>query len=226
MQHVLDNPVWNALISGSKDLATGTERARYFLKEVAPFAGVNKITTTELKLLYDIAYAGGSFAFFSTKEIDFPTPWKVGQCTDGLQMVYDNVTQKKIVSDDIVALTSKDVPEMLALTKLTNPGPFLTRTIEFGNYEGIFKNGHLVAMTGQRMHPFEYIEVSAVCTHPDHTGHGYATNLILRQVQNILAQSAIPFLHVKKENVHAIKLYNALGFSLRKEMFIYGIKKM
>ena len=226
MQHVLDNPVWNALISGNKNLSTGNDRAKYFLKDVAPFAGVNTVTTTELKLLYDIAYAGGTFAFFSSKEIEIPQPWKVGQCTQALQMVHDKVTQKKTVSDEIVALTSNDVPAMLALTKLTNPGPFLTRTIEFGNYEGIFKNGELVAMTGQRMHPFEYIEVSAVCTHPEHTGHGYATNLIVRQVENILAQSAIPFLHVKKENINAIKLYNALGFSIRKEMFIYGIKKM
>ena len=225
MQHVLDSPVWNALISGNKSLSTGNERARYFLKDVAPFAAVNTVTKKELEVLYDIAYTGGSFAFFSAEKIDFSPPWKVGQCTEGLQMVHDKVTQKKPVSDDIVALTSNDVPAMLALTKLTNPGPFLPRTIEFGNYEGIFKNDELVAMTGQRMHPFEYIEVSAVCTHPEHTGHGYATKLILRQIENILAQSAIPFLHVKKENNNAIKLYNALGFSIRKEMFIYGIKK-
>ncbi len=226
MQHVLDNPVWNALISGNKNLSTGNDRAKYFLKDIAPFAGVNTVTTTELKLLYDIAYAGSTFAFFSSKEIGIPQPWKVGQCTQALQMVHDKVTQKETVSDEIVALTSNDISAMLALTKLTNPGPFLTRTIEFGNYEGIFKDGELVAMTGQRMRPFEYIEVSAVCTHPEHTGHGYATNLIVRQVQNILSQSAIPFLHVKKENINAIKLYNALGFSIRKEMFIYGIKKM
>ena len=225
MQHLLDNPVWNALISGNKNLSTGNETAKYFLKDVAPFAAVNAVTKENLEALYDIADTGDSFAFFSSKEIDIPRLWKVGQCTRALQMVHDKVSQKKTVSDDTVALTKNNVPEMLALTKLTNPGPFLKRTIEFGNYEGIFKNGELVAMTGQRMHPFEYIEVSAVCTHPEHTGHGYATNLILRQVENILAQSAIPFLHVKQENSNAIKLYNALGFSARKEMFIYGIKK-
>ncbi len=226
MQHILDNPVWNALISGNKNLSTGNENAKYFLKDVAPFAAVKTVAATELKALHDIAYAGGAFAFFSSKEIEIPKPWNVGQCTHALQMVHDKVTRKQTVSDDIVALTNDDVPAMLALTKLTNPGPFLKRTIEFGNYEGIFKNGQLVAITGQRMHPFEYIEVSAVCTHPEHTGHGYATNLILRQVENILAQSAVPFLHVKKENINAIKLYNALGFSVRKEMFIYGIKKL
>lgn len=225
MQHVLDNPVWNALISGNKNLSTGNEIAKYFFKDVAPFAAVNAVTKRELEVLYDIADTGDSFAFFSSKEIDLPQPWKVGQCTKALQMVHDKVSQKKTVSDEAVALTKDNVSEMLALTKLTNPGPFLKRTIEFGNYEGIFKNGELVAMTGQRMHPFEYIEVSAVCTHPEHTGHGYATNLIVRQINHIRAQSSIPFLHVKKENTNAIKLYNALGFSARKEIFIYGIKK-
>ncbi len=226
MQHVLDNPVWNALISGNKELSTGNENAKYFLKDVAPFAAVNAVTKRKWEALYDIADPGDSFAFFSSQEIEIPQPWKVSHCTHALQMVHNKAVQNKTVVDDIVALAMKDVPAMLALTKLTNPGPFLKRTIEFGNYEGIFKNGELVAMTGQRMHPFEYMEVSAVCTHPEHTGHGYATNLIVRQIENILAQAAIPFLHVKKENFNAIKLYNALGFSVRKEMFIYGIKKM
>jgi len=226
MQHVLDNPIWNALISGNKNFSNGNERAKYFTRDVAPFAAVNTVTESELKELYDVAFDSSAFAFFSIKEINIPQPWKVGQCTHALQMVHDKVSQIKTVSDDVVALTGKDVPAMLALTKLTNPGPFLFRTIEFGNYEGIFKNDELIAITGQRMHPFDYIEISAVCTHPEHTGHGYATKLIARQVNHILAQSAIPFLHVKKENSSAIKLYNALGFSVRTEVFIYRIKKL
>src|SRR5664279_3408449 len=100
MQHVLDNPVWNALISGNKNLSTGNEIAKYFLKDVAPFAAVNAVTKENLEALYDIADTGDSFAFFSNKEIDIPQPWKVGQCTRALQMVHDKVSQKKTVSDD------------------------------------------------------------------------------------------------------------------------------
>ena len=55
MQHVLDNPVWNALISGNKNLSTGNEIAKYFLKDVAPFAAVNAVTKENLEALYDIA---------------------------------------------------------------------------------------------------------------------------------------------------------------------------
>ena len=50
-------------------------------------------------------------------------------------------------------LTEADVPEMLALTKLTEPGPFLPRTIELGSYFGIHDAGSLVAMAGERLRP-------------------------------------------------------------------------
>src|SRR5580704_11855881 len=63
-----------------------------------------------------------------------------------------------------------DVPEMLALTKLTNPGPFGTRTHEMGDYFGIRVAGTLAAMAGERLRLQGYTEVSAVCTHPDHLG--------------------------------------------------------
>ena len=226
MQRILDNPVWNALASGNKNFSIGNNTAKYFEKEVAPFAGVSEITPAALKVLYDTVPSGCGFAFFSFREIEMPQPWKVLECLKALQMVHNKITAKKTATNDFVALTAKDVPAMLVLTKLTNPGPFLGRTIELGNYEGIFKDDQLVAMAGQRLHPFEYIEVSAVCTHPEHTGHGYATNLISRQIDNIRANLAIPFLHVKAENSNAIKLYNGLGFSAKREMFIYRIKKI
>lgn len=123
-------------------------------------------------------------------------------------------------SHNIVPLYTQHIPQMLSLTKLTNPGPFYNRTIEFGNYHGIFEGDQLVAMAGQRMHLGNYIEVSAVCTHPDHLGHGYATALILHLVQLIRAQSAIPFLHVRTDNAGAIKLYKTLGFTIHQEVII------
>ena len=114
---------------------------------------------------------------------------------------------------------------MIALTGMTHPGPFFERTIEFGNYEGIFKGNDLVSMAGQRLHPGEYVEISAVCTHPAHSGKGYASQLIISQVHQIRSASAIPFLHVKDSNLQAIKLYKSLGFELRKRMHIYSIRK-
>ena len=81
-------------------------------------------------------------------------------------------------------------------------------------------------MAGQRLNPLPYAEISAVCTHPDHLGQGYARQLLLNQIQRIKAASGTPFLHVRKDNVRAIKVYENSGFSTRKEMYFYFIKKI
>jgi predicted GNAT family acetyltransferase len=72
-------------------------------------------------------------------------------------------------------LSIADIPEMLALTKLTEPGPFLPRTIELVAYFGINESALLVAMAGERLKLTGYTEVSAVCTHPDFADEDTAT---------------------------------------------------
>jgi predicted GNAT family acetyltransferase len=114
---------------------------------------------------------------------------------------------------------------MLALTQLTNPGPFGAKTIEFGHYHGAFEGDRLVAMAGQRMYAFEYAEISAVCTHPDHTAKGYARKLLLHQINRIKAAFNIPYLHVKYDNERAIKVYKDLGFSVNQEVYFHVFAK-
>jgi predicted GNAT family acetyltransferase len=114
---------------------------------------------------------------------------------------------------------------MLELTALTNPGPFYQRTIPFGSYTGIFDGTELVAMAGFRMHPGDFIEVSAVCTRPSHLGRGYARALITHLVTKIVARNCTPFLHVRAGNTRAIEVYRQLGFTTRHEMTITFIKK-
>jgi len=80
-------------------------------------------------------------------------------------------------------------------------------------------------MTGQRLHVFNYAELSAVCTHPGHTGKGYARQLLQNQVRRIKALGEIPFLHVKYDNERAIKVYESLGFYVRREIYFYAILK-
>jgi predicted GNAT family acetyltransferase len=114
---------------------------------------------------------------------------------------------------------------MLSLTKLTNPGPFAERTIDFGHYRGIFENNELAAMAGQRLHAFNYAEISAVCTHPDHTGKGYARQLLIYQINRIIAAGEIPYLHVRSDNDRAIRVYEGLGFVTRCNMWFSPIQK-
>jgi predicted GNAT family acetyltransferase len=144
---------------------------------------------------------------------------------DCLQMVCETPARQVDFKDSLATLTKEHVPAMLELTKLTNPGPFAQRTIEYGHYRGIFDGGQLVAMCGQRMNPKPYAEVSAVCTHPDHVGKGYAAQLIMYQVERIKAAGEIPFLHVLAKNERAVKLYESLGFKTRGRMLFYVVKK-
>ena len=115
---------------------------------------------------------------------------------------------------DIRALET-DIADMVALAALTHPGPFRSHTYRFGTYLGIRVNGALAAMGGQRMHLPGYREVSAICTHPDFRGRGYARLIVARLVAMIFDEGLKPFLHVQAENTAAQALYATLGFAER-----------
>ncbi len=225
MTHVLDNPAWNALISGNKHLAHGSGPVRYFGREVSPFVALEGNSEENLIQLYDIL-PHSVLLFVTPVEMIFPPRWNVLQQIHGLQMIYDAAALPDKVTSPLVTLTDVHIPQMLELTKLTNPGPFADRTIDFGHYQGIFESDKLVAMAGQRLHAANYAEVSAVCTHPDHTGKGYARQLLLSQIHRIKATSEIPFLHVRNDNHRAIKVYESLGFVTRRDVHFYVLKKV
>lgn len=100
----------------------------------------------------------------------------------------------------------------MTLAEITEPGPFSKRIRELGNYIGVERNGKLVAMAGERLRLPGYVEVSAVCTHPEHSGRGYASLLVSEMVRRIRASGDVPFLHVRSENARATELYQRLGF--------------
>jgi hypothetical protein len=225
MTHILDNPCWNALNTGNNNLAEGNEQVKYFPAEVAPFVGLPEWSSYGFKHLYDVIPPGRRIAFMNSEEVEIPGEWDVVDYLVALQMVHTNPAPSLTASSQIVPLQDKDIDQMIALTRMTHPGPFFKKTIDFGNYEGIFKDNELVSMAGQRLHPGEYVEISAVCTHAAHSGKGYASQLIISQIHQIRSASAIPFLHVKDDNLQAIKLYKSLGFEVRTLMHIYSIRK-
>jgi predicted GNAT family acetyltransferase len=115
----------------------------------------------------------------------------------------------------LLPLGTTDVPEMLELTAATEPGPFLTQTIQMGSYFGIrASDGRLVAMAGERLQSIALGEISAVCTHPEFRGRGYARDLTTFLAAQILAAGKTPFLHVKSENGAKV-VYEKVGFRLR-----------
>ena len=146
-----------------------------------------------------------------------PSPdWEKVMDLPAVQMVAENVAAAP--EPEAVRLGPEDLPEMLALIERTNPGPFLPRTIEMGTYLGIRREGGLIAMAGERLHPPGFTEISAVCTDAGFRGQGLATRLIHAVAHGIVERGETPFLHASAANVSAIRLYEALGFRLRREL--------
>ncbi len=229
MSHILDNMIWNAIITGNSDIAIVDGDVGLYQPDIAPFAGFKELNPKNLDTLLALVPVGNrvAIAYWDSLSMD-ADKWTTLQHMDVTQMVYEEPVAgfTTTASSLIVPLGEEDIPAMLELTALTKPGPFLPRTILFGNYFGIFVNGKLAAMAGQRMHPVPYMEVSAVCTHPDHRGHGYAKALMLHIMKLILDNSFIPFLHVLTSNTGAIQLYESIGFRIRRQLFIDVVRRV
>jgi predicted GNAT family acetyltransferase len=119
----------------------------------------------------------------------------------------------------VEGLAEADVPEMLTLTALTEPGPFRDRTICLGGYCGIRDQGHLVAMAGRRTAIPGYREVSAVCTHSSYRGRGYAAALVCAVSDSIIRLGELPYLHVRQSNSSAISLYRRFGYEISRTFY-------
>jgi predicted GNAT family acetyltransferase len=226
MKHILDNPIYNSLKSAHHIFANGVENVKYYSGDVAPFAGLKDNSVEDFEMLYENSAAASTFVVFTPVAYVIPSQWKLVHQINMFQMVYE---PKQVPVGDDLDFTNLDlshVEEMLALVKLTEPGPFRSRTIEFGNYTGIINDEKLVAAAGHRFNPMPYVEISAVCTHPNHLGKGYAFGLIREQIKRIVEKSEIPFLHVRDDNDGAVKLYQKLGFHIRTEMIPYVVQKI
>jgi len=217
---VLDNPAWSALTTHQAHLSLGTVARRY-PAHLAPIGAVNRPDTAALEELADLTALVDVISLPGT--LDGLTPFvppRLRITLDKLlvQMVWAHHVDAAGPPVSIAELSEADIPDMLALTSLTHPGPFRPQTYTLGTYVGVRERGRLVAMAGQRMHLTGYREISAVCTHPDFVGRGYARVLVTRLVEAILGEGMTPFLHVEDTNQRAQSVYRALGFSERRRL--------
>ncbi len=224
MSHPLDNPVFSALQSHNSNFCLGNERIKYFPKEVSPFLSAHYFDEEVFEEIAEMIGPNRTILLAQREPMQIPKSWNLKFEIVGTQFVFSHKELQSFDGSLIRKLDTSHVAEMIALTRLTKPGPFDERTIEFGNYEGIFSNGKLVSMAGWRMHIDNYLEVSAVCTHPDFLGRGYARTLLQSQINSILVQNKIPFLHSRADNERAINLYEGLGFVKNGSMNFYLIK--
>jgi ribosomal protein S18 acetylase RimI-like enzyme len=223
--HELDNPVWWSLSGRQRALGSATALAARFDPEISPFGGLadgdDPARWEDLALL-----AGPGDVVGLTGDNGPPPPsWTILRSFAGLQMVGDRIDPRAPLSarrdaprDLLVPLGADDVPAMLELVARTTPGPFLARTVEFGGYVGIRREGCLIAMAGERMKPSDHTEVSAVATDPDHRRQGLAELVVRKVATGIIDRGETPFLHTAASNSGAIRLYQSIGFSVRRQV--------
>jgi ribosomal protein S18 acetylase RimI-like enzyme len=214
----LDNPIWFALTTEHRSLACSHGFARRYPPDVSPLAAVLHPTEDAFADLQRLVNPGEHVAFFTASPFDVPGGWQVDRSRWIDQMICEASLDPPSVAP--LPLGTTDIPEMLELTAATEPGPFLPQTIQMGSYFGIrASDGRLVAMAGERLQSTAFSEISAVCTHPEFRGRGYARALVTFLTAQILAAGKTPFLHVKSENGAKV-VYQKIGFRLRAAMYL------
>ena len=218
----LDNPVWFSLSETHQNFAVDYGSVKFYHPDYCPFGGFEKGNAIA-KSIDEYSEMVDSF-FIVGEKPELSNLLKLNKELVCLQMIVCNPIDIAI-NDPIVKLTDEHIDALYELVNLVQPGYFKKKTALLGNYYGIFKNEELVSVTGERMQMNDFIEVSAVVTHPNHTGKGYAKQLVTHTVNEIFKQNKIPYLHVIEVNKGAIQLYEKLGFTIRRKISFWNITK-
>lgn len=218
----LDNPVWYSLSETHKSFSINYENLKCYHPDFCPFGGYENNTAIAneadkyAKLIDNFFIVGNKPGF--SKNLTLKNELVCLQMT-----LVRNIDTE--VREDIIKLNHRYEEDLFKLVNLVQPGYFKRKTSQLGDYYGIFKEGNLVAVTGERMKMNDFTELSAIVTHPDYTGKGYAKQLIAYTAHKILEQHKTAFLHVAESNAAAIKLYEKSGFETRRKISFWNIVK-
>lgn len=216
----LDNPVWHSLSESHRQLAIDYTAMKFYQPAYCLFGGFEEPVT---EYRYSAQYEKLTSNFFIIGEKPLlPDALMIKKELVCLQMVLHNKIDLP-VSNNMVLLTDAHTDALYTLVNLVQPGYFTRKTALLGSYFGIFIKDELVAVTGERMKMHAFTEISAVVTHPAHTGKGYARQLLAHTANNIFSENKTPYLHVLEDNVGAIRLYETLGFTTRRKISFWHI---
>lgn len=217
LEQQLKNPVWYSLEETHKKFVVEFNGVKFYAPEICTFGSFFDETKTA-KASNEYLKTSDDFFFVSEHQTPLIDDTKVflEKKVNGCQMVLNKLPAIDI-TEKIVLLDKTFMDEIYDLVWLVMPGYYQRRSLEMGKFYGIFKNGKLVSIAGQRMQTHLFIEVSAVVTHPDYTRRGLAKQLIAHNTKEILKENKTPILHTNKGNL-AISLYEKLGYELTRDM--------
>ena len=214
----MDNPIWNSLGTDHALIAVSSAGglARRYPADIGPLSGLREVTPAAFAELASILPEGDIAVLFLEARPEIPAGWELLRDGSLLQMICSRVVGAPPIDDPILPLGPADFAEMLALATLTEPGPFRAQTAALGGFVGIRVSGRLAAMAGRRLSPAGFTEISAVCTHPDFRGRGYARALVAAVARSIENEGRVPFLTSFEANVGAVRVYQQVGFTVRR----------
>lgn len=221
-EHKLDNPVWNSLNEFHENFSIDHKGVKIYNPEYCPFGGLKstnnlKPSIDSLPHLIDQIYVFGvnpllKGKLFLSKEIS---------C---LQMILKNSIDREIIEEIIELKSVNQKKDLINLVHSVLPDMLQSKSFDLGKYYGIYKKKKLIAVIGERMKMNKYTEISSIVTHTEHSGKGYAKQLIKYATDKIFSESKTPYLHVDVSNANAIKLYENLGFTIRRKIYCRSVK--
>jgi len=220
----LDNPAWWALNGAQKTFSIGNTRVKRYQRGVLPFAAFDTGAPESIGALNEWLQAGEIF-FLIGQLPPLPSSWTIEQELPCVQMILASHIHLAGDAIPVAELTDADSTEMFDLINKVQPGYYEPATYRLGKYYGVHQQGKLVAIAGERMRTEQLTEISAICTDPAYTGRQYAQHLTAHLCNSHLDRGITPFLHVLQTNERAIRLYEYLGFTRRRTISFWKLKR-
>lgn len=218
----LDNPFWSSLRSWHRAIALREGDVARYPPEFAPFLGVASADTDIADALASLVAPDESVLLLGVAPERVPAGWRL-EASDDLAQMTCSAPIPPVDGPEVIELSDAHREDVLALTALVYPHYFRPRTMDLGRYCGIYQDGRLAAMIGERLGIDAAREISAICTHPDFNGRGYARRLIARLTNDNLERGCLPFLHVSHRNHRAMRLYQQIGYRHRRDIGFWSL---
>ncbi|WP_282081260.1 GNAT family N-acetyltransferase [Aquimarina algiphila] len=219
----LDNPVWNSLNEIHSRFCIDYENGKFYKPDYCPFGGFFNLMNFEDDIEKYATNVNNFYVVGNIAALVQKDKLIVNKNLVCNQMVLKEPFDIEIKEHIYELKSYNQKKDLYDLVNFVQPGYFNKKTSDLGKYFGMYKNNKLIATTGERMKMNKFTEVSAVVTHPDHSGKGYAKQLIKHTTEQIFRENKVPYLHVLESNIGAIKLYEKLGFSTRRKISFWNL---